>query len=190
MREEIRAEALHPPIGHYTDAVRFGDLLFLSGCGPTNERLEVVGGEDAAAQARQVYANIKSVLAAAGAAPRMCWVSPPISPISRTVTRWSPSGVSSSARRARPVPRSRSVSWRCRARGSRSRPSPAFRGGTESQFLGSHDLCGGYGLGAPRNGNVAVRSSWGLTPWGVARPWVRKAMRVEKTSSVMTRPLG
>src|SRR5215471_12763096 len=62
---------------------------------------------------------------------RMCWVSPPISPISRTVTRWSPSGVSSSARRARPVPRSQSVSWRCRARGSRSRPSPAFRVATE-----------------------------------------------------------
>jgi reactive intermediate/imine deaminase len=70
VREEIRAEALHPPIGHYTDAVRFGDLLFLSGCGPTNERLEVVGGDDAAAQARQVYANIKAVLAAAGAGPQ------------------------------------------------------------------------------------------------------------------------
>lgn len=70
MREEIRAEALHAPIGHYTDAVRFGDLLFLSGCGPTNERLEVVGGEDAGAQARQVYANIKAVLEAAGAGPQ------------------------------------------------------------------------------------------------------------------------
>lgn len=69
MRQEIRAEALHPPIGHYTDAVRFGDLLFLSGCGPTNEQLEVVGGDDAAAQARQVFANIRTVLAAAGAGP-------------------------------------------------------------------------------------------------------------------------
>jgi 2-iminobutanoate/2-iminopropanoate deaminase len=70
VREEIRAEALHPPIGHYTDAVRFGDLLFLSGCGPTNERLEVVGGDDAGAQARQVFANLKAVLEAAGASPR------------------------------------------------------------------------------------------------------------------------
>lgn len=70
MRQEIRAEALHPPIGHYTDAVRFGDLLFLSGCGPTDERLEVVGGDDAGAQARQVFANVKAVLEAAGASPR------------------------------------------------------------------------------------------------------------------------
>nr|WP_275585773.1 RidA family protein [Geodermatophilus sabuli] len=60
---------MHPPIGHYTDAVRFGDLLFLSGCGPTDERLEVVGGADAGAQARQVYANLGTVLAAAGAGP-------------------------------------------------------------------------------------------------------------------------
>jgi 2-iminobutanoate/2-iminopropanoate deaminase len=70
VRQEIRAEALHPPIGHYTDAVRFGDLLFLSGCGPTNERLEVVGGDDAGAQARQVYANVRAVLEAAGAGPQ------------------------------------------------------------------------------------------------------------------------
>ncbi len=70
MREEIRAEALHAPIGHYTDAVRFGDLLFLSGCGPTNERLEVVGGDDAGEQARQVFANIRTVLEAAGAGPQ------------------------------------------------------------------------------------------------------------------------
>jgi hypothetical protein len=30
----------------------------------------------------------------------------------------------------------------------------------------------------------------GLMPWGVACPWVMKIMRAEKTSSVMTRPLG
>ncbi len=70
MRQEIRAEALHPPIGHYADAVRFGDLLFLSGCGPTDERLEVVGGDDAGAQARQVFSNMRVVLEAAGASPR------------------------------------------------------------------------------------------------------------------------
>ncbi len=68
MRQEIRAERLHPPIGHYTDAVRFGDLLFLSGCGPTDERLEVA--EDVGAQARQVYANLGAVLEAAGARPQ------------------------------------------------------------------------------------------------------------------------
>lgn len=66
MREEIRAERLHPPLGHYVDAVRFGDLLLMSGCGPTNEHLEVVGGDDTAAQARQVFRNMSTVLEAAG----------------------------------------------------------------------------------------------------------------------------
>jgi reactive intermediate/imine deaminase len=70
VRQEIRAEALHAPIGHYTDAVRFGDIVFLSGCGPTNDKLEVVGGDDAAAQARQVLANMREVLAAAGTTPQ------------------------------------------------------------------------------------------------------------------------
>lgn len=69
MREEIRAKNHHPPIGHYTDAVRSGDLLYLSGCGPTGLNLEVVGGDDAGAQARQVYTNIGKVLEAAGAQP-------------------------------------------------------------------------------------------------------------------------
>ena len=30
-REEFRIEGLNEPISHYTDAVRFGDLLFVSG---------------------------------------------------------------------------------------------------------------------------------------------------------------
>ena len=29
MRKEIRLEELGPPVSHYTDAVRFGDLLFV-----------------------------------------------------------------------------------------------------------------------------------------------------------------
>lgn len=67
MRKEIRAEKMNPPIGHYTDAVQFGNLLFLAGCGPTNSDLEVVGGDDAGAQARQVFENMRTVLEAAGA---------------------------------------------------------------------------------------------------------------------------
>lgn len=70
MRKEIRAEKLHPPIGHYTDAVAHGDLLFLSGCGPTDNDLVVVGGDDVAEQMRQVLANMRTVLEAAGATPQ------------------------------------------------------------------------------------------------------------------------
>lgn len=66
-REEIRVSELGEPISHYTDAVRVGDLLFVSGCVPTDGRGNVVGGDDVAAQARQVFENIGVVLAAAGA---------------------------------------------------------------------------------------------------------------------------
>ncbi len=66
MRQEIRVEGLNPPISHYTDAVRFGDLLFISGVGPIDENMEVVGGEDVAAQTRCIFQNMEKVLRAVG----------------------------------------------------------------------------------------------------------------------------
>ena len=66
-REEIRVAELAEPISHYTDAVRAGDLLFVSGFVPVDGEGRLVGGEDVAAQARQVFANLAAVLAAAGA---------------------------------------------------------------------------------------------------------------------------
>lgn len=70
MRQEIRAAEMNPPIGHYIDAVRYGDIVFFSGCGPTNKDLELVGPDDVVAQARQVFANLRTVLAAAGGTPK------------------------------------------------------------------------------------------------------------------------
>ena len=55
------------PISHYTDAVRAGDLLFVSGCVPVDGEGRLVGGADVVAQARQVFANVGAVLAAGGA---------------------------------------------------------------------------------------------------------------------------
>ena len=66
-RQEYSVPGLNAPISHYTDAVRFGDLLFISGCGPLDADLNLVGEGDVAAQARQVLLNIKRVLDAAGA---------------------------------------------------------------------------------------------------------------------------
>ena len=66
-REEYRVDGLNEPISHYTDMVRFGDLVYLSGAGPLNEAGELVGGDDVAAQARQTLENIGKMLAAAGA---------------------------------------------------------------------------------------------------------------------------
>lgn len=67
MRQEIRVEGLSPPISHYTDAVRFGELLFVSGVAPLDAAQHLVGGDDVAAQARQVMVNLEKVLKAAGA---------------------------------------------------------------------------------------------------------------------------
>jgi 2-iminobutanoate/2-iminopropanoate deaminase len=66
-RVEIRADELAEPISHYTDAVRVGGLLFVSGCVPIDRDGRLVGGSDVVAQARQVFANVGAVLTAAGA---------------------------------------------------------------------------------------------------------------------------
>jgi reactive intermediate/imine deaminase len=65
-RREIRVPALAEPISHYTDAVRAGDLLFVSGSVAVDGDGNLVPG-DVVAQARQVFANIGAVLEAAGA---------------------------------------------------------------------------------------------------------------------------
>jgi 2-iminobutanoate/2-iminopropanoate deaminase len=65
-RSELRVAGLAEPISHYTDGVRAGDLLFVSGCVPVDGDGNLVPG-DIVAQTRQVFANIGTVLAAAGA---------------------------------------------------------------------------------------------------------------------------
>jgi|SRR5579862_1406272 len=66
MRHEIRVDGLNAPISHYTDAVRFNDLLFISGVAPLDGNANLVGGEDVVAQTRQVFKNLDRVLTAAG----------------------------------------------------------------------------------------------------------------------------
>ena len=68
-RQEFKVEGMSVPISHYADAVRAGDLLFVSGCVPVDGDGNLVGGDDVVAQARRVFENIGSVLAAAGAGP-------------------------------------------------------------------------------------------------------------------------
>jgi reactive intermediate/imine deaminase len=66
-RQEYAINGLSKPISHYTDAVRFGDLLFVSGFVAVDDKLNVVGGDDVAAQTRQIFKNMKAVLDDAGA---------------------------------------------------------------------------------------------------------------------------
>jgi 2-iminobutanoate/2-iminopropanoate deaminase len=68
-REEYRIEGMSVPISHYTDAVRAGELLFVSGCVPVDREGNLVGGDDVVAQAKRVFENIGSVLSAARAGP-------------------------------------------------------------------------------------------------------------------------
>ena len=66
-RTEIRVDALAPPFSHYTDAVRVGELLFVSGCIAVDADGNLVGGDDVVAQTRQVFTNLAAILDAAGA---------------------------------------------------------------------------------------------------------------------------
>src|SRR3989441_8582147 len=66
-REEIRVPGMPEPISHFTNVVRAGRLVFVSGCVASDGQGRTVGGNDATAQARQVHENLKRCLAAAGA---------------------------------------------------------------------------------------------------------------------------
>jgi reactive intermediate/imine deaminase len=67
LRQEIRVEGLAPAISHYTDAVRFGNLLFVSGIIAVDKDLNVVGGDDVAAQTRCIFDTMKKILDLVGA---------------------------------------------------------------------------------------------------------------------------
>lgn len=63
----IRAKGLPEPISHYTDAVRAGNTIYVSGQGAIAEDGTLVGRGDVVAQTRKVLDNMTLALAAAGA---------------------------------------------------------------------------------------------------------------------------
>jgi 2-iminobutanoate/2-iminopropanoate deaminase len=67
-RREVMVDGLAEPISHYADAVVAGDTLYVSGIVPVDASGAVVG-DDVVAQARQVFAIMERVLAAAAATP-------------------------------------------------------------------------------------------------------------------------
>ncbi len=69
-REEIRVEGLAEPISHFTDAVKAGGFLYVSGIVPVDGEGRLVGGDDVVAQTRQVFENMRAVLARAAAGSR------------------------------------------------------------------------------------------------------------------------
>jgi 2-iminobutanoate/2-iminopropanoate deaminase len=65
-REEIRVDGLAEPISHFTDAVRAGGFLYVSGIVAVDGDGKLVGGDDVVAQTRQVLENMRAVLSAGG----------------------------------------------------------------------------------------------------------------------------
>ena len=65
-REEIRVVGQAEPISHFTDAVRAGELLFVSGIVAVDGDGRLVGRDDVVEQTRQVFRNMAEVLTAAG----------------------------------------------------------------------------------------------------------------------------
>ena len=65
-RQEYRVNGLAEPISHFTDAVRAGELLFVSGIVAVDREGHLVGGDDVVAQTRQVFSNMRAALDAAG----------------------------------------------------------------------------------------------------------------------------
>ena len=63
----IRAAGLSEPISHYSDAVRAGNTVYVSGQAALDGAGRLVGAGDVVAQAGQVLENLKLALAAAGA---------------------------------------------------------------------------------------------------------------------------
>ena len=67
MRQEYRVAGLGAPLSHYTDAVRFGNLVFLAGQIAVDADWNVVGKGDAVEQTRKIFDNMKLVLDEIGA---------------------------------------------------------------------------------------------------------------------------
>ncbi|MBI2830121.1 MAG: RidA family protein [Chloroflexi bacterium] len=63
----VTAEGAPKAIGPYSQAIRAGDFLFLSGQIPLDPKTGNIVGDDIKAQTRQVLENIKTILSVAGA---------------------------------------------------------------------------------------------------------------------------
>ena len=66
MKEIISTTGAPGAIGPYSQAVKAGDLLFVSGQLPIDPATGAFAGDDIAAQTRQSLTNVKNIVAAAG----------------------------------------------------------------------------------------------------------------------------
>jgi 2-iminobutanoate/2-iminopropanoate deaminase len=64
---EIRTDDAPAPVGPYSQAIRHGDLVFVSGQIPLDPKTGKIVGGEIEDETRQVLANLKAVLEASGA---------------------------------------------------------------------------------------------------------------------------
>ncbi|MEO6212952.1 MAG: RidA family protein [Vicinamibacterales bacterium] len=67
MRRAVSSESAPAAIGPYSQAIRAGAFLFLSGQIPLDPRTGIMVAGDVAAQTHQVFANLQAILTAGGA---------------------------------------------------------------------------------------------------------------------------
>lgn len=67
-RKIIRTDHAPAPVGPYNQAIAAsGQIIFVAGQIPLDPKLSTIVGEDVTAQTKQVMANLKAILEAAGA---------------------------------------------------------------------------------------------------------------------------
>ena len=67
-KQQIRTTSGASPIGAYSQGLRVGDFIFVSGQGPLNPATGKIVGETIEEQTARVLENIKAILTAGGAA--------------------------------------------------------------------------------------------------------------------------
>jgi 2-iminobutanoate/2-iminopropanoate deaminase len=67
VKEVITSATAPEAVGPYSQAIKIGKLLFLSGQLPLDPQTGVIAGDDIKDQTRQSIANIRSILSATGA---------------------------------------------------------------------------------------------------------------------------
>jgi 2-iminobutanoate/2-iminopropanoate deaminase len=66
MKEFIKTQNAPQPLGPYSQGIKAGNMLFISGQGPIDPNTGKMLGEDIKAQTRQTMQNIKAIAEASG----------------------------------------------------------------------------------------------------------------------------
>jgi 2-iminobutanoate/2-iminopropanoate deaminase len=66
-KQAIQTDKAGPPLGAYSQGIRAGDFVFVTGCGPIDPATGEVRGETVEEQTDLVISNIEAILEAGGA---------------------------------------------------------------------------------------------------------------------------